>query len=177
MSGRRFSCIEMEPGARGGDRGPAVVAIPYGNDLNSETLVGEINVKPNDISDLAWIPAGHERAVLWGCWKARCRAQSCSRSGAPKSKGSRYRKLREPLKRLHAHAEDRTNRRDCANRVGIVWNLRRCRRSLECQNPASLAKFFSRGNRQCLCGFRRFRRKSFTQSCTSGVVSIAARLL
>jgi hypothetical protein len=45
-------------------RGPALVATPYGSVLNPEGP-GTITIKANQVSDLAWVPAG-ERAILWG---------------------------------------------------------------------------------------------------------------
>ncbi len=59
--------IEIGPGAEVEIAGPAVVATPYDGDLNP-AFVGEVEVNPNDICDLAWIPP-EARAVLWGCWR------------------------------------------------------------------------------------------------------------
>jgi len=57
--------IEMEPGAEAELFGPAVVATPYDDGLNPEDA-GDVEVKHNVISDLAWIPPGRG-AVLWQC--------------------------------------------------------------------------------------------------------------
>jgi hypothetical protein len=50
--------------------GPALVATPYGDRLNPE-YSEDIIVRPNPVSDLAWVPPGCQ-GILWRC-EERCR--------------------------------------------------------------------------------------------------------
>lgn len=95
--------IELGPGAQVEIAGPAVVATPYDNDLNP-ALVGEVDVKPNDTCDLAWIQPGC-RAVLWGCWKD-AETAIVFQLGRTEDQGLAVPVAREPLKKLHARAEE-----------------------------------------------------------------------
>lgn len=94
--------IEIEPGAEVEVSGPAVVATPYGNRLNPDAI-GDVEVKPNTVCDLAWIPPQRE-AVLWGCWKGTETAV-VFQIGRSDEQGSPVVKIREPVRRLRAHAE------------------------------------------------------------------------
>ncbi len=64
--------LEIEPGAEIELSGPAVVATPYGNRLDPDAI-GDIEVKPNPVCDLAWIPPGRA-AILAGAWEGPARA-------------------------------------------------------------------------------------------------------
>ncbi|MGA2370200.1 MAG: cupin domain-containing protein [Candidatus Korobacteraceae bacterium] len=94
--------LAIEPGAEIEVSGPAVVATPYGNKLNPDAI-GDIEVKPNRICDLAWIPPQRE-AVLWGCWEGSERA-IVFQVGATNEEFSVASKSHEPLRSLHAHAD------------------------------------------------------------------------
>ena len=50
--------LELEPGAEIEIAGPAVVATPYGHDLNPDAIA-HIEAKRNPICDLGWVEAGH----------------------------------------------------------------------------------------------------------------------
>ncbi len=93
--------IEIGPGAEVEIAGPAVVATPYGGDLNP-ALVGEVEVKPNDTCDLAWIPP-EARAVLWGCWRD-AETAIVFQLGRTEEQGLAVPVVREPVNSLRAHA-------------------------------------------------------------------------
>jgi hypothetical protein len=94
--------IEIGPGAEVKIAGPAVVATPYDNDLNP-ALVGEVDVKPNNICDLAWVPA-ECHAALWGCWKD-AETAIVFQLGGVDERGLAVPVVREPVKKLRAHAD------------------------------------------------------------------------
>jgi hypothetical protein len=93
--------IKIDPGAEVEVSGPAVVATPYGNRLNPDAI-GDIEIKPSDICDLAWIPP-QRRAILWGCWEGAETAivfliGRTDEEASPVVRGS------GPLRSLRAHA-------------------------------------------------------------------------
>ncbi len=95
--------VEIEPGADVGISGPSVVATPYENKLNPDALV-DIEVKPNPICDLAWIPP-HQEAILWGCWEQTERA-IIFQIGRSEEQGVAVMKVRDPVRSLRAHADE-----------------------------------------------------------------------
>jgi quercetin dioxygenase-like cupin family protein len=95
--------LEIEPGAEVEVSGPAVVATPYGNNLNPDAI-GGVDVKSNTICDLAWIPPGRG-AVLRGCWEGPERA-IVFQVGATNEEFSVAPKVREPVRSLQAHADE-----------------------------------------------------------------------
>ncbi len=95
--------IEMEPGAEAELFGPAVVATPYDDRLNPEDA-GDIYVKPNVISDLAWIPPGRG-AVLWQCRNSPERA-IVFQIGFTGETFVAVPKTGEPVRSLRAHADE-----------------------------------------------------------------------
>ncbi len=95
--------IEIGPGAEVEIAGPAVVATPYDDNLNP-ALVGEVEVKPNDICDLAWIPS-ERAAVLWGCWRD-AETAIVFQLGRTDEQGLAVPVVREPVRNLRAHADE-----------------------------------------------------------------------
>ncbi len=95
--------LEIEPGAEVEIAGPAVVAMPYGTKLPLDYL-GDIEVKPNPICYLAWIPP-RSGAVLWGCWEG-AETAIVFQIGRTDEHGLPVVKVREPLRSLHAHADE-----------------------------------------------------------------------
>lgn len=95
--------IEIEPGAEIEVSGPAVVATPHGNKLNPDAI-GDVEVKSNAVCDLAWVPPQRE-AVLWGCWEGAERA-IVFQVGTSDEEFSPVPKSREPVRSLHAHADE-----------------------------------------------------------------------
>jgi hypothetical protein len=57
--------VDMKAGSEVKVSGPALVATPYSDRLNPE-YPEDITVRPNRISDLAWIPPGCQ-GILWRC--------------------------------------------------------------------------------------------------------------
>jgi quercetin dioxygenase-like cupin family protein len=95
--------IKINPGAEVEVSGPAVVATPYGNRLNPDAI-GDIEIKPNDICGLAWVPPGRS-AALWGCWEGAETAivfliGRTDEEGSPVVRGS------GPLRSLRAHVDE-----------------------------------------------------------------------
>jgi hypothetical protein len=66
FEGERASVVslEVEAGAEIEIAGPAVVATPYGHDLNLDAIA-HIEVKSNSICDLGWVEAGRSGS-FWG---------------------------------------------------------------------------------------------------------------
>jgi len=95
--------LRIQPGAEVEISGPAIVATPYGNKLSPEFL-GDIKVKANPVCDLAWIPP-HREAVLWGCWEG-AETAIVFQVGRTDEQGSPVVKVYEPLRSLHAHADE-----------------------------------------------------------------------
>lgn len=59
--------VQVQPDAGIRIAGPAVVATPYGNKLNPDSI-GGAEIKNHSGCDLAWIPPGGA-TVLWGRWE------------------------------------------------------------------------------------------------------------
>jgi quercetin dioxygenase-like cupin family protein len=95
--------IEMEPGAEVAVNGPAIVAAPYGHELNPEDP-GVVVVNQNRISNLAWIPPGRQ-AGLGGC-KVGTERAVVFQLGGTDEESSAVPIGRDPLRSLRAHAED-----------------------------------------------------------------------
>ncbi|HEY5175723.1 MAG TPA: hypothetical protein VII95_09195 [Terriglobales bacterium] len=95
--------IDLEGGSEVKVFGPALVATPYGDRLNPEEP-GDITVKPNRVSDLAWIPPGCQ-AVLWRCQKAVEKAV-IFQVGRTDEQLSSVIIPREPPKKLRAHVDE-----------------------------------------------------------------------
>jgi hypothetical protein len=95
--------VAIPPGAEVQIVGPAIVGAPYSNDL-SPAAVGEIEVKQNEICDLAWVPPARE-ARLWGCWNGS-ETTIVFQIGFTEEQGMAIPNLREPLKSLRAHAKE-----------------------------------------------------------------------
>jgi quercetin dioxygenase-like cupin family protein len=95
--------IEIKPGAEVEVSGPAVVATPCGNRLNPDAI-GDVEVKPNAVCDLAWIPP-QRQAVLWGCRKGPERA-IVFQVGATDEEPLAVPKSRDPVRSLRAHADE-----------------------------------------------------------------------
>jgi len=95
--------LEVEPGANIAVSGPAVVATPYANKLNPGA-VGQIEVKPNQVCDLAWVPPGR-RAILWGCWEHTEKA-IVFQLGRVDEQGFPVGVERKPVRSLRAYADE-----------------------------------------------------------------------
>ncbi len=95
--------IEIGPGAEVEIAGPAVVATPYEHGLNP-AFVGKIEVKHNQICDLAWIPP-QTRAVLWGCWRD-AETAIVFQLGRTDEPGLAVPVVREPVRSLSAQADE-----------------------------------------------------------------------
>ena len=95
--------VQIEPGAEMQIAGPAVVAAPYGNKLGPDAI-GDIQVVPNSVSDLVWIPRERD-AVLWGCWDGAERAIVFQLGRADDEAFSAVPATRKPLRSLRAHAD------------------------------------------------------------------------
>jgi len=94
--------IQIGPGAEIEISGPAIVATPYSNNLYP-ACVGDIEVKQNEVCDLAWVPPSRQ-GVLWGCWDHTERAV-VFQIGRTEEQGYAVPVVREPVKSLRAHAE------------------------------------------------------------------------
>ncbi len=95
--------VEIGPGAEVEISGPAVVATPYANNL-SPAAVGEIEVKQNEVCDVAWVPPDRG-AVLWGCWE-RAETAIVFQIGRTDEQGVAVPVEREPVRSLRAHADE-----------------------------------------------------------------------
>jgi len=82
--------------------GPAIVAVPYNNQLNP-ACVGDIDVRQNPVCDLAWVPSA-KRAILWGCWE-QAETAIVFQIGRAEEQGFAVPNVRNPLRSLRAHAE------------------------------------------------------------------------
>lgn len=96
--------IELASTAEVEVRGPALVATPYGSCLNPEDP-GDITVKANPVSDLAWVPKG-ARAILWGSAPAARRVVVFKIGQRGDEQLAMVRKLSDPLNSLRAHADE-----------------------------------------------------------------------
>lgn len=95
--------VQIGPGAEVEISGPAIVATPYANNLNS-AYVGEIDVKQNEVCDLAWVPC-EQRAILWGCRQETERA-IVFQIGYSNEQGLAVPNTSKPVKSLRAHADE-----------------------------------------------------------------------
>ena len=107
--------IEIGPGAEVELAGPAVVATPYAENLNP-AFVGEIDVKQNEVCDLAWI-APEQDANLFGCWKEAAIVIVFQVGGTDEQR-SRVTIVREPLRSLRASR--RGAGMNCLSLPGII---------------------------------------------------------
>lgn len=94
--------VQLNSGAEVEISGPAVVATPYGNKLNPDS-VGDVEVKNHPGCDVAWIPPG-SAAILWGCWE-QTESAIVFQIGRTDEQGFAVSKTRTPLRSLSARAE------------------------------------------------------------------------
>ncbi len=83
--------------------GPAVVATPYGDRLTHKDL-GRITLTPNSISDLTWIPPGHQETLRR--WQNAGERALVFQVGRTDDQLLPVEKRGEPRKILRAHADE-----------------------------------------------------------------------
>jgi hypothetical protein len=96
--------LEAEPGAEAEARGPAIVVTPYDEPLIPKDP-GEIMVKADKVSDMAWIPSGR-RALLGSPSNKSERAIVFQLGRTEEQLAAVLKRTGEPIKSLRAHADE-----------------------------------------------------------------------
>jgi hypothetical protein len=94
---------EIAAGAEVEIRGPAVLTSPYGGGLSPDA-VDEVEIQPNPISDIAWVPSQYV-TNLFGCWQSSGTVIVFQIGGTDERELMALNQT-EPLRSLQAHADE-----------------------------------------------------------------------